>query len=238
MNARIVAAIVEDPDAAPAYLKPPPLLSARFFRLSAHKLKKGCATSFVTLLTVRSLRLTPAPPSGFRSRPVCIVLQQMRLRGACMADFRIPAAQTVFSLFRRSGPYAPPARTSDNVSGKRHAADCGPPRSLTAVGHPAAVPVDAPMSSPYRSGVTDAQATDCKPVATENGGSFHTDRRRVVNHHRDYSEGVLVHNEIHLRHHPVIERHRTSVAATDGRKLVPPGAPAPFQPRHKAGRRS
>ena len=79
MNARIVAAIVEDPDAAPAHLKPPPLLSARFSRLSALKLKKGCAASFVTLLTVKSLRLTPAHPSGFRSRPVCTIFRKMRL---------------------------------------------------------------------------------------------------------------------------------------------------------------
>ena len=82
-------------------------------------------------------------------------------------------------------PYVPPARASDNVCGKRHAADCGPSRSSPAAVNPAVVPEDGPMSSPHRSGITDAQATDCKSASAEDGGSFRTDRCRIVNHHRD-----------------------------------------------------
>ena len=169
---------------------------------------------------------------------MCSFFRKMCLRRACKADLRIPAAQAVFSRLLRHDSHVPTARTSDNVCGKRHAADCGPSRSSPAAVNPAVVPEDGPMSSPHRSGITDAQATDCKSASAEDGGSFRTDRRRIVNHHRDYSEGVLVHNEIHLPHHPVIERRRTSAAATGGRKMVPPDAPAPLPLRHMTCRRS
>ena len=133
-------------------------------------------------------------------------------------------------------PYVPPARASDNVCGKRHAADCGPSRSSPAAVNPAVVPEDGPMSSPHRSGITDAQATDCKSASTEDGGPFRTDCSglKIITGTR----GGLVRNEIHLLHHPVIERHGISAVATDGRKMVPPDAPAPLTLRHTAGKRS
>ena len=177
------------PSATLAYKQKFPLLtgtySARFFCLSARGLKKGCTAPFAIQLTVRPLRFQPAHPSGFRRQAMCNDLRQMHLRGACMADFGIFGAQAVFSLFLRSAPYVPPTRISDNVRWKRHAADCGPSRGLPAAVNPAAVPVDVPMSSPHRSGITDAQATDCKSASTEDSVSFRTDRRRIVNHHRD-----------------------------------------------------
>ena len=177
------------PNATLAYKQKFPLLtgpySARFFCLSARGLKKGCTAPFAIQLTVRPLRFQHAHPSGFRRQAMCNDLRQMHLRGACMADFGISGAQAVFSLFLRSAPYVPPTRISDNARWKRHAADCGPSRGLPAAVNPAAVPVDVPMSSPHRSGITDAQATDCKSASTEDGVSFRTDRRRIVNHHRD-----------------------------------------------------
>lgn len=65
---------------------------------SARSQKKGCAAPSVIPLTTNPLCFPPAHPSDFRSRPLCTILLQMRLRGVCTADLLILAAQAVLSL--------------------------------------------------------------------------------------------------------------------------------------------
>ena len=68
--------------------------------------KKVVHFSWLSIWQLVACVLKTAHQSGFRSRPVCTILRQMRLRGACMADFRIPAAQAVFNAGFQLAPGA------------------------------------------------------------------------------------------------------------------------------------
>ena len=68
--------------------------------------KKVVHFSWLSIWQLVACVLKTAHQSGFRSRPVCTILRQMRLRGACMADFGIPAAQAVFNAGFQLAPGA------------------------------------------------------------------------------------------------------------------------------------